>query len=226
MNKLFGGTGLCKHNLIAQFCPHCEIASLQQHLTAALAERDTWLAAYDAIYSECKELKAENANLRAAVRGRTMYHSDEVVMQELGEVRAERDEALKQRDLWEKRWKWQGETLAQIGYDSTKSTEEVIKVLMALATSLEQERDGARERVKELDEFYNKSCVKIAEMNECNIALAAQLDTAWQQGAEAMREAAAEEANEWAYGYVTEDTAPCRVGDKIRVLPVPERKER
>jgi hypothetical protein len=70
-----------------------EITGLKAQLTAALAERDSWLAAHDAIYSECKGLKAENANLRAAVRGRTMYHSDEAVMQELGEVRAERDEA-------------------------------------------------------------------------------------------------------------------------------------
>lgn len=58
------------------------------------------------LQDEVDRLTTENANLRATVRGKTMYHSDEDVNREMGRLRAENAklrEALKGMvALWER----------------------------------------------------------------------------------------------------------------------------
>jgi len=65
-------------------CIPCEITTLKADLAAAL--------------ERVGEFQAENANLRAATRGRTMYHSDEDVNKEMGLLREERDQLKRERD--------------------------------------------------------------------------------------------------------------------------------
>jgi len=46
-----------------------------------------------------------------------------------------------ERDLWIKRYEWQGETLSKVGHDNYTSAAVIIKALLELSTNLEAERD-------------------------------------------------------------------------------------
>ena len=48
---------------------------------------------------EIDRLRAENANLRHANRGRTFYHSDPAVMEELGRLRVENEELRSRTEI-------------------------------------------------------------------------------------------------------------------------------